>query len=136
MPAWNWRLLLALASLLLVGSALWTSWRFSLQGHLIWDGQLWRWQSDTHEYGHELAPPLVALDWQRSVLLRCNQGRHRKVWWFWVERSAAPAQWLGLRRALYSPRRAEVFSVSTPAAERDAAISAVAALPNAARVDS
>ena len=101
----DWRLVLGLTSLVGAGWALYAGWRDAPIGQLVWDGQLWRWESRSYQGGAALQAPTVMLDLQRVMLLRL-QNQARASWWLWAQRSSAPARWLDLRRAVYSRRQA------------------------------
>jgi toxin CptA len=100
----DWRPLLGCAASLLAAWAMATGWRRSPAGRLQWDGQRWRWESSVYRTGTALEPPAVVLDVQFALLLRLDN-QAGAVWWLWAERSALPARWLDLRRAVYAKHR-------------------------------
>ena len=101
----DWRILWALVAVLLAGAAAFAGWRNSPVGQLAWDGQSWRWESPGYQTGVAEQTLSVVADFQNLLMLRLeNQARARL--WLWTERSAFPARWMDLRRAVYSPLRA------------------------------
>jgi hypothetical protein len=105
--------LAAACLMLLAGGALaWRAWLRSPVGTLSWDGQGWSWVADT---GAQAGTPELALDGQRVLLLRW-QGAGRAQW-LWLERSALPARWDDLRRAVYSRARPEALPGAQPPGE-------------------
>ncbi len=100
----GWRQALGLAAVLWAGvAALWVRREAHglAGGELRWDGQAWLW---TARAGAEAAAPgslTVHLDLQHGLLLRWQApGAGRQ--WLWLSRSAHPARWDDLRRAVYS----------------------------------
>ncbi len=100
----DWRPLLGCAAMLAAAGIMATGWRRAPVGRLQWDGQRWRWESGVYRSGTALEPPVVVLDVQFALLLRLNN-QAGAVWWLWAERSAWPARWLDLRRAVYARHR-------------------------------
>lgn len=101
----GWRQSAGLAAVAGVGLAALYGWKTSPVGQLVWDGQVWRWESQgdlARVAQYELS---VALDFQILMLLRIENAAHAKLW-LWAEHRAFPARWLDLRRAVYSPHRA------------------------------
>lgn len=91
-----------LLALLLSAALAVHSWRSLQPGHLAWDGDGWHWA----EAGRGPSPGWrldVGLDLQRALLLRLRDagGVTR---WLWLERSADPARWDDLRRAVCAHR--------------------------------
>ena len=113
----DWRPLVGCAALLIAALAMVTGWRRAPVGRLQWDGQRWRWESWVYRSGTALEPPVVVLDLQFALLLRLNN-QAGAVWWLWAERSASPARWLDLRRAVYAKHRPATLQGSE-VADRD-----------------
>lgn len=102
--AYDWRILTALAAVLVAGVAAYAGWKNAPVGRLAWDGQSWRWESPSYQTGvadHTLA---VIADLQHLLILRLENQAGASLW-LWTERSAFPARWMDLRRAVYSPKR-------------------------------
>lgn len=102
-----------LAAVLLAGVAAGIGWTQAPIGQMAWDGAVWRWESvyyQTGAAGYELS---VLADFQRCLLLRLENQAGASLW-LWAEARAAPARWLDLRRAVYSPHRSFPL-VSSPA---------------------
>ena len=112
----DWRPLLGCAALLIAAGVMATGWRRAPVGRLQWDGQRWRWESVVYRSGTALEPPVVVLDVQFALLLRLDN-QAGAVWWLWAERSALPARWLDLRRAVHARHRPTTLQDSD-AAER------------------
>jgi hypothetical protein len=112
----DWRPLLGCAALLLAAWVMAIGWRRAPVGRLQWDGQCWRWESLVYRSGTALEAPAVVLDVQFAILLRLNN-QAGAVWWLWAERSALPARWLDLRRAVHARHRPTTLQDSA-AAER------------------
>lgn len=104
-PAADWRLWTALAVVLAAGVAAGLAWAHSPVGQLRWDGQDWRWESRGYQSGTPVRDLAVALDLQRTMLLRLENQDHATLW-LWAGRSAQPERWLDLRRAVHSQRGA------------------------------
>lgn len=104
-PAADWRLWTALAVVLAAGVAAGLAWAHSPVGQLRWDGQDWRWESRGYQSGTPVRDLAVALDLQRTMLLRLENQDHATLW-LWAGRSSQPERWLDLRRAVYSQHRA------------------------------
>jgi hypothetical protein len=100
----DWRPMLGCAAVLVAAWVMTTGWWRSPVGRLQWDGQRWRWESLVYRSGTALEPPAVVLDVQFALLLRLDN-QAGAVWWLWAERSASPARWLDLRRAVYARHR-------------------------------
>ncbi|MGQ2978596.1 MAG: hypothetical protein ACT6Q9_02760 [Polaromonas sp.] len=104
-PGFDWRIGVALAAVALAGVAAWLGWRSAPVGQLHWDGQVWRRESPDCPAGTPVLALTVALDLQRSLLIRLHTPDHAGLW-LWVHRAAFPERWLDLRRAVYSRRKA------------------------------
>lgn len=100
----DWRLWVMLTAVLTVGLATGVGWKNSPAGQLRWDGQDWCWESRGYQSGTPARHLAVALDLQRSLLLRLENHDHATLW-LWASRSAMPERWLDLRRAVHSRRR-------------------------------
>ncbi|MBC7610955.1 MAG: hypothetical protein H7228_15535 [Polaromonas sp.] len=101
----GWRALLAAASLVFAGFSAIRGWKNSPIGQLVWDGQLWRWESQSYQAGVANQALFVIADLQSLLLIRLENQAHASLW-LWVEQKACPERWLDLRRAVYSPHRA------------------------------
>jgi len=110
----DWRPLLGCAALLIAAGVMATGWRRAPVGRLQWDGQRWRWESVVYRSGTALEPPVVVLDVQFAILLRLDN-QAGAVWWLWAEKSALPARWLDLRRAVYAKHRPATLQDSAAA---------------------
>jgi hypothetical protein len=110
----DWRPLLGCAALLLAAWVMATGWRRAPVGRLQWDGQRWRWESVVYRSGTALEPPVVVLDVQFAILLRLDN-QAGAVWWLWAEKSALPARWLDLRRAVHARHRPTTLQDSAAA---------------------
>jgi hypothetical protein len=99
------RMALAFAVLAATAAIALRSWLRTPAGTLSWDGLGWTWTGAKAE--GDAGTPEVALDAQRLLLLRWwGSARHaRHAQWLWLERSARPALWDDLRRAVYSRAR-------------------------------
>jgi hypothetical protein len=86
-------------------------WRAMAAGQLRWDGQAWWWLPD-EAAAHDEYPVSVALrlDLQMTALVRVDGTPGWAGGWRVLERSAAPARWNDMRRALYEPVRAAALS--------------------------
>lgn len=113
-PAADWRLWTALAVVLAAGVAAGLAWAHSPVGQLRWDGQDWRWESRGYQSGTPVRDLAVALDLQRTMLLRLENQDHATLW-LWAGRSSQPERWLDLRRAVYSQHRASADLVPSDA---------------------
>jgi toxin CptA len=100
----DWRPLLGCVAMLIAAWVMATGWCRAPVGRLQWDGQRWRWESLVYRSGTALEPPVVVLDVQFALLLRLDN-QAGAVWWLWAERSASPARWFDLRRAVHAKRR-------------------------------
>ncbi|MDI1268435.1 MAG: hypothetical protein PSV40_04950 [Polaromonas sp.] len=103
-PAADWRLWTALAAVLAAGVAAGWAWLHSPVGQLRWDGKDWRWESQGYQSGTPVRDLTVALDLQRTMLLRLENQDHATLW-LWAGHSTQPERWLDLRRAVYSQHR-------------------------------
>jgi hypothetical protein len=103
-PVADWRLWTALAVVLAAGVAAGWAWLHSPVGQLCWDGQDWRWESQGYQAGTPVRDLVVALDLQRTLLLRLENQDHATLW-LWAGRSTQPERWLDLRRAVHSQHR-------------------------------
>jgi hypothetical protein len=104
-PAFDWRIGTAVAMVATAGLAAWLGWRNAPVGQLHWDGQVWRWESQGYRSGASVLALSVALDLQRTLLLRLDNPDNASLW-LWAHRAALPERWLDLRRAVYSRRKA------------------------------
>ncbi|HYF42134.1 MAG TPA: hypothetical protein VEA35_06750 [Ramlibacter sp.] len=103
----GWRQLLGSVAVLASGAwAAWL-WRCRPRGELAWDGGAWTWQGEPTAGGVE-----VCLDLQGAMLLRCPAPS--PVQWLWLERSAAPARWDDIRRAVYSRANPDAMQRAEP----------------------
>ncbi len=98
-----WRL--PVAAVLCLTSGLWAlAWMlrvFLPAGHIAWDTHAWSINNASLANVSLNGVPQVCADGQRWLLLRVTPlGLPAR--WLWVERNASPAQWMALRRALYS----------------------------------
>lgn len=100
----DWRFGLAAALVLMAGGAAWHSWKNSPVGQLAWDGEGWRWESESYQSGVAGQQVSVMADFQRVVLVRLENQAHASLWLL-LEQQAMPERWMDLRRALYSPRK-------------------------------
>ena len=92
------------AVLLIAGMAALMCWRSTANSQLHWDGQCWRWETQT---GYALPVEqtiCVIVDFQSWLLIRMENQSHA-CQWLWLERKNAPHRWLDLRRAIYAPHR-------------------------------
>ncbi|WP_431097811.1 hypothetical protein [Polaromonas aquatica] len=100
----DWRVGLAVASVLGAGVAARIGWQSSPIGQLAWSGETWRWESPGYQAGVAEYELSVVIDFQHVLLLRLENQTHKRLW-MWVARSAMPERWLDLRRAVYSPHK-------------------------------
>ena len=108
-PVADWKVLLALVSVLLAGVAAFAGWKNSPIGQLAWDGRVWRWESSGYQSGVAEQHLSVIADFQSLLLLRLENQAYARLW-LWVERGSFHARWLDLRRAVYSPQRSSQSS--------------------------
>ena len=95
---------LVAAAVLAAGSWSLRAWSRSAVGLLTWSGQGWNWTAGAQA---EPGTPQVSIDLQRWLLVRWSgDGASR---WFWLDRSASPAHWDDLRRAVYSRARPDAL---------------------------
>jgi hypothetical protein len=92
------------------------------EGHLLWSGEAWMWQSSLgsqdladEEQGLQLT---VGLDWGSGMILllrTTHEERHASGPWFcvWVTAQAMPSKWHGFRCAVYSRPKAVMQSNGT-----------------------
>lgn len=116
-PASGWQQLLAAVTLLASGLGGLVGWLRSPQGRLVWDGEVWCWESPVYQTGTASHSVSVVADFQRVLVLRLENRANARLWLF-VQRSAKPERWMDLRRAVYSPaasRRWAVPGVGVPA---------------------
>ena len=90
----------------------WRSWQRLPRGRIHWSGQSWSWEIPASDVAGRV---LVAVDAQSALLLRwqspdgtdaqeaTDAGSTGGDLWLWLARSSSPADWLALRRAVYSP---------------------------------
>ena len=104
-PGFGWRHGLALT--VVVGSAVLVGWGWQNPaiGQLHWDGQDWYWKTSGEQDDRPAQGLVLALDFQRILLLRLRTHGKATVW-LWADRFARPERWLDLRRAVYSRRKA------------------------------
>ena len=102
---WAWQaaphpVALALAAALVLAAAALAGlgWWRTAGRRLQWDGQGWLLD------GQALAAVDAVADLQRLLVLRCRRAGGGTAW-LWPERGSDPAQWVGLRRAVYSRAR-------------------------------
>ncbi len=95
---------LAVMAVMLAGVAARISWIRHPGGQLVWDGDVWRWESIGYQSGSAEYELSVIADFQRILLVRLQNQAHVSLW-LWVERNAMQERWLDLRRAVYSPHR-------------------------------
>ena len=127
----DWRPLCGCAALLIAAWLMLTGWRRAPVGRLQWDGQRWRWESLVYRSGTALEPPVVVLDLKFALFIRLDN-QAGAVWWLWAERSALPAHWLDLRRAVYA-RSSLATLQDTDAADRASGeLAATVAYPHSA----
>ena len=107
----GWRQLTGFAAVIWAGLAAYIGWKNSPTGQVAWDGQVWRWEGPGYQAGVAEYQLSAAADFQHVMLLRIENQAHAKLW-LWAERSAFPARWLDLRRAVYSPHRSPHGAVS------------------------
>ena len=74
---------------------------------LVWDGQGWQcWQDDEGQEALSVQSLSVQADFQQVLLLRLSfhgaAGLDSAAQWLWLYKGFAPAQWHGLRCAVYS----------------------------------
>ncbi|WP_325345141.1 hypothetical protein [Xylophilus sp.] len=92
-----------------IGLAWWlAAWRRSPRGQLAWTGAQWRWQPGSMPAGESAGQLAVRLDAQRFLLAAWQPlDGGGPACWFWLERRSDPGRWPDLRRAVYSPARAD-----------------------------
>ena len=84
-------------------------------GLLRWDGAQWMW-APAGGAPEQTVQLHLCRDLQWGLLLQLQQGEG--VRWKWLERAMQPADWLALRRAVYSrPRLGGGAGRSAPAAD-------------------
>ncbi|QIL44545.1 hypothetical protein G7045_09875 [Acidovorax sp. HDW3] len=84
-------------------------------GLLRWDGAQWMW-APAGGAPEQTVQLHLCRDLQWGLLLQLQQGEG--VRWLWLERAMQPADWLALRRAVYSrPRLGGGAGRSAPAAD-------------------
>ena len=108
--ALGWRQMLAAVGVALAGWVAMQSWWRMPSGFLRWDGQQWFWMGSGEPCEVRIH---VHLDLQRHLLLSLRSQSGVQLW-CWVEQASQPQRWDDLRRAVYSPARAQ--------AERDSAL--------------
>ena len=102
---------LAIVTVVCSGWVAYYGWQNSALGQLVWDGQVWRWESPGYQSGAAELILSVVADFQLVLLLRVENKAHASLW-LWVERKTAPERWMDLRRAVYSPPRASGAALS------------------------
>jgi hypothetical protein len=91
-------------------------WTTSLSGTLLWNGKSWAWaRAGQTGVNGDVA---VCMDLQRMMLLKFT-GESGRVIWLWVRPAVQGAQWLALRRALFSRRGGAGFDGSGRAGPRE-----------------
>lgn len=105
----DWRMALALAAVLVAGTAARLSWNNLPSGQLAWNGEVWRWESASYQTGIAELELSVIADFQRRLLLRLENHAHASLW-LWAEQRTMPDRWLDLRRAVYSPHKSMTSS--------------------------
>ncbi len=100
----DWRGFLAAALVVFAGIAAFRGWKHSPMGQLVWDGQLWRWESQSYPTGTAELTLFVIADFQSYLLIKLQNQAHAGLW-LWAEQDAFPARWLDLRRAVYCAQR-------------------------------
>ncbi|HQQ71475.1 MAG TPA: hypothetical protein PLL92_14350 [Alicycliphilus sp.] len=108
---------------LMAAALAWRWWRHMPVGQLSWDGGQWLIECPVGAQGRTAqGSPRVHLDLQSGMLLFAPRLQGPGLW-LWLERRSDPAQWLALRRAVYSPARSQApDSISTtPARPGDGA---------------
>ncbi|OGB01593.1 MAG: hypothetical protein A3E79_16845 [Burkholderiales bacterium RIFCSPHIGHO2_12_FULL_61_11] len=109
----DWRMAFAVAAVVGTGVLARVGWNNSPTGQLVWDGEVWRWESSSYRTGiGEYKLSLIA-DFQSMLLLRLENQAGARLW-LWVEQGVLPERWLDLRRAVYSPHKS-----STPSRQHD-----------------
>lgn len=117
----GWAWMLAMTTLTGVTYCLWRQWRAWQQAphHLLWLDGVWsiqRLQTASEDPLDMPLPPAMhcvgsvkpVWDGQSTLLLRWQSTSDRLgsgVRWLWLDETASPAQWLDLRRAVYSSLR-------------------------------
>ncbi len=119
----DWRMAVALAAVLVAGTAAYSAWSNTPVGQLRWDGKVWCWESLSYQTGAAEYELTVIADAQHVLLLRLENPARARLW-LWAERKASPERWLDLRRAVYSPHKSHSTSQHTdlPSSETPAAV--------------
>lgn len=102
--AFDWRVYLALTTVMLAGAVAYKGWKSTPVGQLTWDGQCWRWEGTGYLTGVTEQKLTVIVDFQSLLLLRLENPAYAHLW-LWAERRVLPERWLDLRRAVYAPHR-------------------------------
>lgn len=110
-PQLDWRTSTCLLVLAVSGAAAFISWKNAASGQIVWDGQLWRWESAAYQAGVAEQQVSVMADFQHVMLLRIENKAKARLW-VWAERKCMPERWLDLRRALFFPHRQTAAVVS------------------------
>jgi toxin CptA len=114
-PRLDWRLDVVCLSIAVTGVAALAAWKNSPSGQLVWDGQMWCWESPGYQAGVAEQQLSVIADFQGLMLLRI-ENQARASMWLLMEKAAMPERWLDLRRAVHSPRRtSNPTRISSPA---------------------
>ena len=100
----DWRHVSGLFAVLCSGVAGYQNSQRLAIGQLSWDGQVWRWASQSYLAGAVEFELSVAVDFQHIMLLRIGNPASAKLW-LWAEKGKLPERWMDLRRAVYSPHR-------------------------------
>lgn len=100
----DWRICLAIFALVAAGLAAFADWKNAPSGQLVWDGDLWFWESSAYQSGLAEQQLSVIADFQQVLLLRIQNQANASLW-LWLERKTMPERWLDLRRAVYSTHK-------------------------------
>ena len=100
----DWRIGLGCAAVLVSAWKLQTVWHNDITGHLIWDGNCWRWESIKAPVVSDELKLFVVADLQRLLVVMLD-GNAGNRFWLCAERRAFPERWLDFRRAVHSASR-------------------------------
>lgn len=107
MQQFNWRIVLAVLFIALAGLAARSSWNHLPSGQLVWDSEVWRWESPSYQAGSAEQTLWVIADFQHRLLVRLENQAGASLW-LWLEKKVMPDRWMDLRRAVHSPHRSLV----------------------------